>query len=140
WIKEKNRRKLELIRHRKEEELYRAKLDFFTNVTHEIRTPLTLIKGPLEKVLRQADELPVMKRHLQTMERNTNRLLELTNQLLDFRKTEVSGYPLHFMPIAIDDLLRGNHLSFKCVAEQQNIRLKLTLPPTPCIAYVDKEA
>src|SRR5690606_30044518 len=88
-VRERNKRKLEMIRHRKEEELYRAKIDFFTNVTHEIRTPLTLIKAPLEKVMKHAGELPTVKHHLHTMERNTERLLELTDQLLDFRKTEV---------------------------------------------------
>src|SRR5690606_38873180 len=53
-VREKNKRKLEQLRHRKEEELYRAKIDFFTNVTHEIRTPLTLIKAPLEKEIGRA--------------------------------------------------------------------------------------
>lgn len=139
-IRERNKRKLEMIRHHKEEELYRAKIDFFTNVTHEIRTPLTLIKAPLEKVMKRADELPTVKRHLQTMERNTERLLELTNQLLDFRKTEVTGYQLHFVAVDIGALLRENYLGFKLVAAQRNIRIKLILPSTPCIAYVDKEA
>ncbi|WP_143072936.1 ligand-binding sensor domain-containing protein [Parapedobacter indicus] len=139
-VKEKNRRKLELLRHRKEEELYRAKIDFFTNVTHEIRTPLTLIKAPLEKVMKKADELPTVKRHLQTMERNTERLLVLTDQLLDFRKTEVTGYQLNFAPISINDLLRENCRNFKLVASQKNIRLTLDLPAISCVALVDKEA
>mgnify|MGYP001266380805 CR=1 FL=1 len=139
-IRERNKRKLEMIRHRKEEELYRAKIDFFTNVTHEIRTPLTLIKAPLEKVMKRADELPTVKRHLQTMERNTERLLELTDQLLDFRKTEVAGYQLSFTAIDIRALLRENYLGFKLVAAQKHIRIKLTLPTAPCIAYVDREA
>ncbi|SFB90694.1 Signal transduction histidine kinase [Parapedobacter composti] len=139
-IRERNRRKLELMRHRKEEELYRAKIDFFTNVTHEIRTPLTLIKAPLEKVMKKAEELPTVKRHLQTMERNTERLIELIDRLLDFRKTEVTGYQLNFSAIDIHELLRENHMGFKLAAAQKNIRLKLTLPDTPCIAYVDKEA
>ena len=139
-IREKNRRKLELIRHRKEEELYRAKIDFFTNVTHEIRTPLTLIKAPLEKVMKKTGDLPVVQRHLQTMERNTERLLELTNQLLDFRKTEVRGYQLRFTSTNINELLREHVQGFKLVAAQKNIRLKLSLPTTACIASVDKEA
>ena len=139
-VRERNKRKLELIRHRKEEELYRAKMDFFTNVAHEIRTPLTLIKAPLEKVMKRADDLPTMKRHLQTMERNTARLLELTEQLLDFRKTEVSGYRLNFAPVDIGALLRENYLSFKLAAEQKRIRIRLNVPPSPCVAYIDREA
>src|SRR5690606_26639397 len=138
-LREKIRRRLERIRHLKEEELYRAKIDFFTNVTHEIRTPLTLIKAPLEKVMKKAAELPTVHRHLLTMERNTARLLELTDQLLDFRKTEVLGYRLDFTELCINDLLRENYLAFKLVASQKNIQLKLNLPETPCIAAVDKE-
>ncbi|MBK1439739.1 hypothetical protein JHJ32_07075 [Parapedobacter sp. ISTM3] len=139
-MKEKNKQKLELMRHRKEEELYRAKIDFFTNVTHEIRTPLTLIKAPLEKVMKKAEELPTVKRHLQTMERNTERLLALTNQLLDFRKAEVTGYQLCFTPVDINALIRENLLGFKLLTAQKNIRLRYSLPDTPFIATVDKEA
>lgn len=138
--RERNRRKLELIRHRKEEEVYHAKVDFFTNVTHEIRTPLTLIKAPLEKVLKKTEEQPLIQKHLQTMDRNTDRLLELTDQLLDFRKIEVQGYKLNFVSVNLNELLTDNYQRFKMVAAQKNIRLKLELPATPCIAFVDKEA
>lgn len=139
-VKERNRRKLEIIRHRKETELYHAKIDFFTNVAHEIRTPLTLIKAPLEKVLKKADELPTVKQYLRIMERNTGRLLELTDQLLDFRKTESKGYRLNFQEVNLNELLKENKRLFKLSAEQYDIRLKLTLPTSPCIAYIDAEA
>lgn len=139
-MRERNKRKLEMLRHRKEEELYRAKIDFFARVAHEIRTPLTLIKAPLEKVLKRADEMPAVKRHLQTMERNTARLLELTDQLLDFRKTEVSGYRLNVTSVDIRELLRDHYLNFRVAAEQKNIRLRLSLPSAACIARADREA
>ncbi|WP_325640036.1 sensor histidine kinase [Parapedobacter sp.] len=139
-IREKNKRKLEQLRHRKEEELYQAKIDFFTNVTHEIRTPLTLIKAPLEKVMKKAEELPTVRKHLQTMERNTQRLLDLTDQLLDFRKTEVNGYRLNFVDLDIAKLVKENYTAFKLVAAQKDIKLTLTSPPQPCVAAVDKEA
>src|SRR5690606_7229011 len=74
------------------------------------------------------------------MERNTERLLELTDQLLDFRKAEVKGYRLNFTEWDVGELLRENYTAFKLVAAQKGIRLKLTLPPAPCIAAVDKEA
>jgi len=74
------------------------------------------------------------------MERNTERLLELTDQLLDFRKTEVTGYQLNFAPISINELLRENCRNFKLVATQKNIRLTIDLPATSCVAIVDKEA
>lgn len=139
-IKERNRRKLELIRHRKEEEVYHAKIVFFTNVTHEIRTPLTLIKAPLEKVIKKTEELPLIQKHLQTMDRNTDRLMELTDQLLDFRRIEVQGYQLKYVPVNLNELLTDNYQRFKMVAAQKNIRLTLDLPTYECMANVDKEA
>lgn len=139
-IKERNRRRLEMLEHQKEKELYDAKIDFFTNVAHEIRTPLTLIKGPLEKVMKKADQIPAVRNNLQIMERNTDRLVELTGQLLDFRKTEAHGFSLRFTETDITALLSENHQRFKLAAEQKDICLKLALPQAPFLAYVDIEA
>ncbi len=139
-VKERNRRRLEIIRHRKEEELYHSKIDFFTNVAHEIRTPLTLIKAPLEKVMKKADELPGVKKHLLTMERNTERLIELTGQLLDFRKTEAKGFSLHIAQTDVTALIRDNYLRFKSVAEEKKIRTRLAMPRGHVAAWVDAEA
>ncbi|WP_089334106.1 hybrid sensor histidine kinase/response regulator transcription factor [Hymenobacter mucosus] len=67
-----------------------AKLRFFTNFSHELRTPLTLILGPVEDLLTNPSELTAAQRHdLQLVRRNTQRLLQLVNQLLDFRKIDV---------------------------------------------------
>lgn len=139
-VKERNRRRLEIVRHRKEKELYHSKIDFFTNVAHEIRTPLTLIKAPLEKVMKKADELPGVKKHLLTMERNTERLIELTGQLLDFRKTEAQGFSLQIAKADVTALIRDNHLRFKPVAEEKKIRTKLTMPREHVRAWIDAEA
>ncbi|GAA4015651.1 substrate-binding domain-containing protein [Hymenobacter fastidiosus] len=67
-----------------------AKLRFFTNFSHELRTPLTLILGPVEDLLSNPDDLTLAQRHdLKLVRRNTQRLLQLVNQLLDFRKIDV---------------------------------------------------
>ncbi|MFC4791420.1 substrate-binding domain-containing protein [Hymenobacter endophyticus] len=67
-----------------------AKLRFFTNFSHELRTPLTLILGPVEDLLSNSSELSAAQRQdLQLVRRNTQRLLQLVNQLLDFRKIDV---------------------------------------------------
>ena len=88
-ITDKHKRQLEVLESEKEKEIYHAKIDFFTNIAHEIRTPLTLIKGPLENILKKEEiNTHSLKDNLSIMERNTMRLLDLTNQLLDFRKTE----------------------------------------------------
>lgn len=91
-ITDKQRRQLEILEAEKEKEIYHAKIDFFTNIAHEIRTPLTLIKGPLENILHKENiDRNTIRENLDVMERNTLRLLDLTNQLLDFRKQKPRG-------------------------------------------------
>jgi ligand-binding sensor domain-containing protein/signal transduction histidine kinase len=137
---QKNKRRIELLEHRKETELYQAKIEFFTNVAHEIRTPLTLIKAPLEKVMKKAEGMPDMENNLKVMERNTNRLIDLTNQLLDFRQTEARGFSLNFTPVNMSELLEETYINFKPLAEQKNIRFHLQLPPQAIQAPADAEA
>lgn len=122
-------RQLLLIREteqRKEKELYDMKIDFFTNVTHEIRTPLTLIRGPLERVLQDKDQLPGRVRdNLQMMALNVDRLLSLVNQLLDFRKVEQPGFVLNLSPCAVTELLKGMVQRFSALADYRNLQFTL---------------
>ncbi|MFT4155634.1 ligand-binding sensor domain-containing protein [Parafilimonas sp.] len=137
---EKNNRKMELMAHEKEKELYQAKIEFFTNVAHEIRTPLTLIKAPMEKLMKHATDMRNADVYLKTMEKNTNRLVDLTNELLDFRKTETKGFSLNFTKINITTLLEDMYTNFQTIAEQRNIEYSLDLPKQPVYAYADEEA
>ncbi|HEU4903101.1 MAG TPA: two-component regulator propeller domain-containing protein [Flavisolibacter sp.] len=137
---EKAARNIELLEIAKEKEIYHAKMEFFTNVAHEIRTPLTLIKGPLEKVIRKAGGIPDLQTSLRIMDRNTNRLIELTNELLDFRQTEINGFSLSFVNANISELLDDVYQSFTSLAEQKNLQFALQLPPEAVEAYVDVEA
>ncbi|ETZ23653.1 two-component regulator propeller domain-containing protein [Pedobacter sp. V48] len=139
-ISNKNKRKIELWESKKEKELYHAKIEFFTYVTHEIRTPLTLIKGPLEEVMKKAEEIPAITDNLVIMKKNTNRLIELTDQLLDFRKTEIKGFNLNFVNINVSKLLEENCLRYKSAMEQKGLRLSVNLPEKPLYAYADPEA
>lgn len=138
-IEEKNRRRIELFEAAKEKEVFKAKIEFFTNVAHEIKTPLTLIKAPLEKVIRKAGHMQEIRDSLFIMERNTNRLVGLTSQLLDFRQTELNGYSLSFVKANIPDLLEEMYTSFKTLAEQRQLECSLDMPPA-LYAYVDIEA
>ncbi|MCW3091798.1 MAG: hybrid sensor histidine kinase/response regulator [Ferruginibacter sp.] len=139
-IEEKNRRKIEYLEIAKEKEIFQAKIEFFTNVAHEIRTPLTLIKGPLEKVIRNTREMLSIKDSLKIMERNTNRLIDLSNQLLDFRQTEIQGFRLNFAQADITELLEETYLNFKPLAEQKNLSFQMDLPSNRLMAFVDAEA
>jgi ligand-binding sensor domain-containing protein/signal transduction histidine kinase/DNA-binding response OmpR family regulator len=136
----KSLRKIRLLESEKEKEIYQAKIEFFTHVAHEIRTPLTLIRGPLEKVIRLAPEQAELKDSLHIMHKNTKRLLDLTNQLLDFRKTESKGFSLTFVKVNISELVEETFYRFKPAAEQKALGFKLQLPPAPLYAFVDKEA
>ena len=96
-LEEKHRINQDLFESKKEKELYDAKIQFFTFITHEIRTPLTLIKAPLEKIIKSKDGNPSTRENLQIIEKNTQQLLNLSNQLLDFRKTESRGFKLNYV-------------------------------------------
>lgn len=139
-VEEKNRRKFELLELAKEKEITEAKIEFFTNVAHEIKTPLTLIKAPLEKVIKKAENIPEIMTNLKIMDRNTNRLIELTNQLLDFRQTEMEGFSLNFSTVNVSEILEEAYNDFKQLAEQRNIKFQMKLPAKPLYASVDVDA
>lgn len=128
------------VRTEKEREVYNAKIDFFTNVAHEIRTPLTLIKGPLENIILKKQVDSETKEDLNIMKQNTERLLNLTNQLLDFRKTETQGFRLNFAECNITEVLRETYLRFTSLAKQKGLEFKLLLPEEDLLAHVNREA
>jgi ligand-binding sensor domain-containing protein/signal transduction histidine kinase len=137
---EKNKRNIKVLENQKEKEIYEAKIAFFTHVAHEIRTPLTLIRGPLEKVLKKATAIPDAEKNLKIMERNTERLLMLTNQLLDFRKTETHGFSLNFVKTNITSLIKENLLRFSSAIEAKGLNIKFEIHERTFYAYVDAEA
>ncbi len=139
-LQAKHNRQREIFENEKEKEVYQAKIEFFTNVAHEIRTPLTLIKGPMEKLLKRAEEVPGMEKNLNIMHRNTERLLMLTNQLLDFRKTESSGFSLNFVKVNMNQMLNEISQSFQAAAEEQGMSFKIDVPAKTVFAYIDPEA
>ncbi|MDH6306984.1 ligand-binding sensor domain-containing protein/signal transduction histidine kinase/DNA-binding response OmpR family regulator [Parabacteroides sp. PH5-13] len=142
WLqnKQKMERSIKLFEDKKEKELYQAKIDFFINVAHEIRTPLTLIKSPLEKVMKDNSISTEAQGYLNSVERNANRVLNLVNQLLDFRKTELEGYRLSFIKVNITDLLNDICTRFRHTAEQQNLRFDIHSQINNADVYIDREA
>ncbi len=139
-VKRKNSRKMKLFKLEKEREVYQAKIEFFTNVAHEIQTPLTLIKGPVEWALCHIDDQNTVQRNLLLVEKNTDRLVTLTRQLLDFRKMEVDQYGLSFVMSDINLLLVDCLDNFQGQIERKQMRFKLILPDEPVEAPVDREA
>lgn len=110
WWRNKTRQEMaynmRLFEDQKEKELYQAKIEFFFHIAHEIRTPLTLIKNPLERVLQDKGLPGKEEESLRLMDKNVSRLLSLVNQLLDFRRTEIEGYRLNFVRTNLMELLK----------------------------------
>ncbi len=103
-------------------ELDDMKLRFFTNVSHELRTPLTLIISPLENLMRTMENSEYRDK-LTLIHRNATRLLNIVNQLLDFRKSDVQGHKLNVSTGDIIPVLRNAGQSFAALSDKKNIRL-----------------
>jgi DNA-binding response OmpR family regulator len=131
---------MRIFEQEKERELYKSKINFFTNVAHEIRTPLTLIKAPLDHILKSEAIPENINENLLIMRKNTSRLLDLTNQLLDFRKTESDSFILNVEPQNVTKLIKDYHLRFTPFAKQKGIQFDLHLPEHDLYAQVDRDA
>jgi signal transduction histidine kinase/DNA-binding response OmpR family regulator len=126
-IQQRERMKFAIEQERQEanrmHELDMMKIRFFTNVSHEFRTPLTLILTPVEKLLKQAKEAD-QQNQFQLIQRNAKRLLNLVNQLLDFRKMEVQEIKLSPSEGDIIKFIRETVFSFSDLSEKKDIKLE----------------
>ena len=137
-IQAANRLKIERAKREKEEELHQEKLQFFTNISHEFRTPLTLIIGPLEKM--HFDEPAEEKKsNIKLMLRNANRLLTMVNQLLDFRKTERGQMKLKIQESDMNLCIKEMMISFDDLRKQKNINLEFTHAQDVQMAWFDAD-
>ena len=134
----KHELELEHLQAEKLQEIDRMKSRFFANISHEFRTPLTLILGPLENLLSENFREPV-KKQFRVMLRNGRRLLRLINQLLDLARLEAGSMSLKARPENIVQLLKGIVLSFSSLAERKQITLKFEAPEESLITYVDRD-
>jgi PAS domain S-box-containing protein len=135
-------RALEDERRRAEQlaELDRAKTAFFSNVSHEFRTPLTLMLGPLEDLLSRAESLPPDDRALLAVtQRNGVRLLRLVNTLLDFARIEAGRAQASYQPTDLCVLTAELASNFRSACERVGIRLVVDCPQLPDPTYVDRE-
>ncbi len=139
-LKRKSENERILFEKEKEKEIYSAKINFFTNVAHEVRTPLTLIQSPLEYLITNNVDKKELNENLLVMEKNTNRLLLLINQLLDFRKIEAQNFSLTFVHTDIVELLAETYVRFMPLAKQKNLTFTFERPNDSVFADVDKEA
>ncbi|MBC7888261.1 MAG: response regulator [Ferruginibacter sp.] len=141
-ILERAHMRFEVAQQRKEalriQELDALKTKFFTNVSHEFRTPLSLILLPLEKMVNKTHDSE-NKKQLQIVQRNAKRLLNLVNQLLDFRKMEVQEFSVH---LSLEDMVQFTReitYSFSDISEKKDIALTFSANSEKLETFFDKD-
>jgi signal transduction histidine kinase/DNA-binding response OmpR family regulator len=119
-------------------ELDRLKSNFFANISHEFRTPLTLIKGPIEH-LEQNPEERLSPENVKMIRRNANRLLKLVNQLLDLSKSDEGSLQLEPTEGDLFKCLRAVTSSFNSLAAQRHIDYRVSIPQTAFWTSFDRD-
>lgn len=127
---EKHKLQLVHLEKEKNEELQQLKLEFFTNISHEIRTPLTLIKGPLEYLQESYGKLDdkTVKQQLNLMQKNTDSLLRLINQLLGFRKMEKGKLQLSLINSNFVKFIRELVEPFQFLSHKRGLNFQIVSP------------
>jgi PAS domain S-box-containing protein len=122
-------------------EVDRAKTTFFSNVSHEFRTPLTLMLGVLEEILAKQEAVvePAIRRLVETAHRNGLRLLQLVNALLDFSRIEAGRARAHFQPTDLAELTAELAASFSSATQQAGLTLSIDCPELPAPVFVDRD-
>jgi signal transduction histidine kinase/CheY-like chemotaxis protein len=144
----RHKKEMALLNETKEEEARNARMEFFTTIAHEIRTPVSLIIGPLEqlKSLQWNDvknitpALSTLNSQLKVIDRNAHRLLELVNLLLDFRKVEQGRQKVQMAVLKVAPLLQAVADNFEPSVRQKGMDFKLTLPDERLTVVADREA
>jgi signal transduction histidine kinase/ligand-binding sensor domain-containing protein/DNA-binding response OmpR family regulator len=129
---------LEHLEKDRKEELYKMKLDFFTNVSHEIRTPLTLIRGPVEELLNSSEKGSDLESKLKMIKINSDRLLKLVNELMDFRKSEKGSMKIYCEEQDIVPFCFEIYESFRGIAVEKMIDYRFVLNINSINAFFDK--
>lgn len=139
-LKEKFRNDLlrERLQRKKEEELHLFKMKFFTNISHEFRTPLSLITGPLQEIIKSADKFP-FREQIHMVYRNASHLLQQINQLMDFRQIETQNREPVCSKIEIVSFIRERIESFSLLTKQKEIELIFKTDLNALEAEIDPE-
>lgn len=134
------RRKLEIrsLEERKKEEMHQIQLQFFTNISHEFRTPLSLILGPIDRLLKE-DSSVTFTNLYKTIHKNAYRLLSLINELMDFRKVESGALKLKVMPININSFIDEIAEEFTEMAAEKNINFEVLKVYEHANVWCDKQ-
>lgn len=122
-----------------EQRVSELKIKFFTNISHELRTPLTLIMGPIQE-LRQKQILNEKgEEYVSMIEKNASQMLQLVNQILDFRKIQNGKMILHVSQFELNDMINSFHKEFSVLSEENDISFTFNLPNDKIFLWADKE-
>ncbi|WP_257670202.1 hybrid sensor histidine kinase/response regulator transcription factor [Parapedobacter tibetensis] len=133
----KRKRELRKIEAKKKVEIYETQLQFFTNISHEFRTPLSLISGPLEQLIKYPGSHDW--ENLQLIRRNTERLVGLVDELIDFRKVEDGAIQLSAMPTFIDRFVEEISDEFQPLAANRNINFCFQRSGESLEGWIDRQ-
>jgi signal transduction histidine kinase/ligand-binding sensor domain-containing protein/DNA-binding response OmpR family regulator len=129
------------LRHKVEVEqlITNMKLKFFTDISHELRTPLTLISSPVGNILKNHDLQPDVRDQLTIVQSNTERMLRLVNQILDFRKIQNNKMKLRIEEFCLGSYIKEICSNFKKIAEEKGIRLEVNDFSDNATIWADKD-
>ncbi|KAA1080835.1 hypothetical protein PGT21_023090 [Puccinia graminis f. sp. tritici] len=119
--------------------LDRAKTTFFTNISHELRTPLTLIVGPISMILESSDISPAARERLKVVERNTQRLINLVNQLLDLSRFEAGKMVARFRGTDVSKMTANLAALFRSAMHKNQLNFIVDCPDTTRRVWVDHD-
>ena len=122
-----------------EQHLSNIKLRFFTDISHELRTPLTLISSPVSEILEHEVISSRVREHLNLVHKNTERMLRLVNQLLDFRKIQNKKMKVLIEKTELVSLLQKIMENFHLIAQEKKIDFQLHTDTDPIYAWVDRD-
>lgn len=122
-----------------EQKVAEVKIKFFTNISHELRTPLTLIKGPIQELKERENLSPKGLQYVDLMEKNTNQMLQLVNQILDFRKIQNGKMRLHVSMMDLNEMVVSFQKEFRVLSEENEINFTFQLSDEPIMVWADKE-
>ncbi|OAV43134.1 hypothetical protein A3850_000875 [Lewinella sp. 4G2] len=139
FLRMRHKIQLQQIAEQQQQELVETKLRFFTNITHEFRTPLTLILAPLKQLVQDGSHSPDVSRQLSLINRNAQRLLDLVNQVLTFRKLVTDHEPVTVTENDAATFLEDVYDSFRETARLRNIEYRLENRAGETTVWLDRD-
>jgi len=122
-----------------EQRVSELKIKFFTNISHELRTPLTLIMGPIQELKQKQQLTEKGLQYVSMIEKNASQMLQLVNQILDFRKIQNGKMILHVSQLDLNDLVNSFHKEFSVMSEEKEISYTFHLFDDDISIWADKE-